>query len=224
MIRALIADDDRVGATLLSKTMAAWNFDTRVAHDGEAAWTLIHAHAPQVAIVDWMMPGLDGPDLCRRIRRDAATAHLYVILLTARDSREDLLAGLNAGADDYLVKPFDHEELLARLRVGVRVVTLQERLAERVAALETAVSTVKRLEGLIPICSYCKRIRSESDDWEQLESYISEHSNAQFSHGICPPCLTAAYAEVDRASAHTAAKASTSTPSPQHATRPPRRR
>jgi sigma-B regulation protein RsbU (phosphoserine phosphatase) len=198
MIRALIADDDRIGTTLLSRTMANWNFDVRIAHDGEAAWTAIKEHAPQVAIVDWMMPVLDGPDLCRRIRDDAATAHLYVILLTSRDSRDDLVAGLNAGADDYLVKPFDHEELLARLRVGVRVVMLQERLAERVSALEIAVSTVKRLQGLIPICSYCKRIRSEGNDWEQLESYISEHSDAQFSHGICPPCLTAAYAEIDR--------------------------
>ena len=199
MIRALVADDDRVGTTVLSRTMASWNFDVRVAHDGEAAWAEVKNHSPQVAIVDWMMPVLDGPDLCRRIRHDAATAHLYVILLTSRDSREDLVAGLNAGADDYLVKPFDHEELLARLRVGVRVVTLQERLAERVTALETAVSTVKRLQGLIPICSYCKRIRSEGNDWEQLESYISEHSNAQFSHGICPPCLSAAYAEIDDA-------------------------
>jgi phosphoserine phosphatase RsbU/P len=199
MIRAVIADDDRIGTTVLSRTMAGWNFDVRVAHDGEAAWALLKDHAPQVAIFDWMMPVLDGPDLCRRIRHDASTAHLYVILLTSRDSREDLVAGLNAGADDYLVKPFDHEELLARLRVGVRVVTLQERLAERDTALETAVSTVKRLEGLIPICSYCKRIRSEGNDWEQLESYISEHSNAQFSHGICPPCLSAAYAEIDHA-------------------------
>ena len=117
---------------------------------------------------------------------------MYLILLTSRDSRADVVAGLNAGADDYLVKPFDPDELRARLQVGVRVLRLQERLADRVAELETAVSTVKRLQGLIPICSYCKRIRSEGNDWEQLESYISEHSDAQFSHGICPPCLDAA--------------------------------
>jgi CheY-like chemotaxis protein len=191
-MRALIADDDRIGTAILSRALANWNFEVAVAHDGEAAWDLVRGQAPQLAIIDWMMPTLDGLELCRRIRLDPVRAHMYLILLTSRDSRADVVAGLNAGADDYLVKPFDPDELRARLQVGVRVLRLQERLADRVAELETAVSTVKRLQGLIPICSYCKRIRSEGNDWEQLESYISEHSDAQFSHGICPPCLDAA--------------------------------
>jgi sigma-B regulation protein RsbU (phosphoserine phosphatase) len=197
MMRALIADDDHIGTAILSRALARWQFDVSLAHDGEAAWDLIQTRAPQLAIVDWMMPALDGPGLCRRIRQDATTAHMYVILLTSRDSRADLVAGLESGADDYLIKPFDPEELRARLQVGVRVLALQERLADRVAELETAVSTVKRLQGLIPICSYCKRIRSDRNDWEQLETYISEHSDAQFSHGICPPCLATAWASVD---------------------------
>jgi CheY-like chemotaxis protein len=173
--------------------MASWHFDVRVVHDGEAAWAEVTE--PCAASGDRRLDDAGA----RRTRSvpagsgtTASTAHLYVILLTSRDSREDLVAGLNAGADDYLVKPFDHEELLARLRVGVRVVTLQERLAERVTALGNRRVDVEAAAGLIPICSYCKRIRSEGNDWEQLESYISEHSNAQFSHGICPPCLSAA--------------------------------
>ena len=195
-MKVLIADDDRIATTKLSHALAKWSFDARAAHDGESAWTLIQAEAPQLAIVDWMMPVLDGPALCRRIRQDPATAHMYLILLTSRDSRADVIAGLDSGADDYLIKPFDTEELRARLHVGVRVLTLQERLADRVAELEAAVSVVKRLQGLIPICSYCKRIRTDSNDWEQLESYISEHSDAQFSHGICPPCLATAWADI----------------------------
>jgi sigma-B regulation protein RsbU (phosphoserine phosphatase) len=195
-MRALIADDDRVATAKLARALASWDFDVSLAHDGESAWSLTQSQAPQLAILDWMMPALDGPALCRRIRQDATTAHMYLILLTSRDSRTDVVAGLDAGADDYLVKPFDPEELRARLQVGVRVLTLQERLADRIAKLETAVSTVKRLQGLIPICSYCKRIRSDSNDWEQLESYISEHTDAQFSHGICPSCLAVAYAEL----------------------------
>jgi len=198
LMRALIVDDDRIAAALLSRALADWQFEVSVAHDGEAGWDMAVALAPQLAIIDWMMPALDGPGLCRRIRQDATTAHMYVILLTSRDSRSDVVAGLDAGADDYLVKPFDLEELRARLHVGVRVLTLQERLADRVAELEAAVSTVKRLQGLIPICSYCKRIRSEGNDWEQLESYISEHTDAQFSHGICPPCLAVAIADLDK--------------------------
>jgi DNA-binding response OmpR family regulator len=188
-VRALIADDDRVTTAKLSRALTNWHFDVELAHDGESAWELARAAAPQLAIVDWMMPALDGPALCARIRQDPTTAHMYLILLTSRDNRADVVAGLNAGADDYLIKPVNPEELRARLHVGVRVVTLQERLAARVAALEAAVSTVKRLHGMIPICSYCKRIRSDSEDWEQLESYISQHTDAHFSHGICPPCL-----------------------------------
>jgi sigma-B regulation protein RsbU (phosphoserine phosphatase) len=195
-MRALVADDDRIVTRMLARSLADWNFDVSVAEDGESAWGVVQTGAPHLAIVDWMMPTLDGPDLCRRIRQDAAHAHMYLILLTSRDSRADLIEGLNAGADDYLVKPFDPGELRARIQVGVRVLTLQERLADRVTELEAAVSTVKRLQGLIPICSYCKRIRSEGNDWEQLESYISEHSEAQFSHGICPPCLVTAYSEL----------------------------
>ena len=193
-MRALIVDDDRIVTTLLARALADWHFEVSVAHDGESAWDLTRTQAPQLAIIDWVMPTLDGPDLCRRIRQDPNHAHMHLILLSSRGSREDIVAGLNAGADDYLVKPFDTAELRARLHVGVRVLTLQERLADRVAELEAAVSAVKRLHGLLPICSYCKRIRTDSNDWEQLDRYIAEHTDAQFSHGICPPCLAAACA------------------------------
>jgi phosphoserine phosphatase RsbU/P len=197
-MKALIADDDRIVTAKLSRALANWHFDVSLAHDGESAWGVIQTQAPRLAIVDWMMPALDGLGLCRRIRQDPTTAHMYLILLTSRDSRADVVAGLDSGADDYLVKPFDPEELRARLHVGVRVLALQERLADRVVELEAAVSTIKRLQGLIPICSYCKRIRSDSNDWEQLESYISEHTDAHFSHGICPPCLAAVCADLQK--------------------------
>jgi cytochrome c553 len=127
---------------------------------------------------------------------DAATAHMYLILLTTRGCRADVIEGLDAGADDYLVKPCDPGELRARLRVGERVLMLQERLSERVVELEAAAMTVKQLQGLIPICSYCKRIRSRGDDWEQLESYISGRTDAHFTHGVCPTCLAAAAADL----------------------------
>lgn len=120
MMRALIADDDPIATTILSRAMARWQFDITVAADGEAAWTAIQTHATHFAIVDWMMPALDGPALCRRIRADASTAHMYVVLLTSRDSRADLIVGLDSGADDYLVKPFSPRELLARIRAVLR--------------------------------------------------------------------------------------------------------
>lgn len=198
-MRALIADDDRITTAILARTLERWNFEVTVAHDGGTAWELLCGdHAPSLAILDWMMPTLDGPELCRRIRQDPARAHMYVLLLTSRDSRADVIAGLDAGADDYLIKPFDTEELRARVHVGIRVLTLQEHLAERVAELQAALSKVKQLHGLLPICSYCKRIRTDQNYWEQLDSYITQHSDAQFSHGICPSCLDTIRKEFDK--------------------------
>jgi sigma-B regulation protein RsbU (phosphoserine phosphatase) len=188
-MRALIADDDRITTAILSNTLQRWNIDVSVAHDGGAAWqTLNDGELTPLAIVDWMMPTIDGLELCRRIRQAKAHAHMYVILLTGRDDRADIVAGLDAGADDYIVKPFDPDELRARVQVGLRVLGLQERLADRVAELEHALSRVKQLHGLLPICSYCKRIRGDDRYWQQVDAYIAEHTDAQFTHGICPPC------------------------------------
>jgi phosphoserine phosphatase RsbU/P len=196
-MRALIADDDRSTTLMLSRMLTQWGIEVTTAHDGQTAWNLMRtAPRPSVAILDWMMPDLDGIEICRRVRDDESLRHLYVILLTSRDTRADLIAGLNAGADDYLVKPFDPDELRARLHVGLRVVGLQERLAERVDALQQALSQVKQLHGLLPICSYCKRIRSDTNYWQAVETYIADHSDAQFSHGICPACFDNVMAEL----------------------------
>jgi sigma-B regulation protein RsbU (phosphoserine phosphatase) len=144
-----------------------------------------------------MMPLMDGPDICRRVRAELPLANMYLMLVTARETRRDLIAGLDAGADDYVIKPFDPDELRARVAVGVRVLTLQDKLAERVSELQAALNNVKQLRGLLPICSYCKRIRGDDHYWQQVEGYIAEHSNAQFSHGICPSCYATISAELD---------------------------
>src|SRR6266536_81338 len=147
-MKAVVADDDRVAAEILSRTLQRWGFDVTVAFDGEDAWQKIReATGSTLAVLDWMMPHLNGPDVCRRVRDELPRANMYLMLLTALESRRDVVTGLNAGADDYVVKPFDHDELRARVMVGVRVLTLQERLADRVAELETALSNVKQLRG-----------------------------------------------------------------------------
>ena len=196
-IRVLIADDDRIATRILAAALEPWHFDVSVVQDGEAAWAHLRAFRPQLAILDWEMPGANGPELCRRARRTPDCAGTYIILLTGRDGRANLIEGLDAGADDYLTKPFHREELRARVQVGVRVTTLQQRLAERVEELQQALANVQQLEGFISICSYCKRIRSDAEQWEQMEHYISDHSHAQFSHGVCPACFEKVRAEFD---------------------------
>jgi phosphoserine phosphatase RsbU/P len=194
----LVAEDDRVTGEILARTLQRWGHETTLVGDGTQAWAFLRdATAPTMAILDWMMPGTDGPDVCRRVRAERPEANMYLLLVTAREGRSDVVAGLDAGADDYIIKPFDPEELRARVAVGVRVVGLQQKLAERVAELQTALSNVKQLRGLLPICSYCKRIRGDDQYWQQVDGYIAQHSDAQFSHGICPSCFATINAELD---------------------------
>lgn len=188
-MRILIAEDDPVSRRLLEATLRRWGHEVVITCDGAVAWReLQQAEAPKLVILDWMMPEVDGAELCRRIRATPNGASFYLLLLTAKGEKTDIVTGLEAGADDYLVKPFDREELRVRLRSGVRVLELQDALRERVRELERAISQVKTLQGILPICSYCKKIRDDANYWLQVESYVSKHTEVQFSHGICPGC------------------------------------
>src|SRR5215471_7540674 len=145
-MRTLVADDDLITATLLSTTLARSGMDVTVAHDGDVAWQQLNSvQPPALAILDWMMPTLDGVELCRRIRSTQRLAGMYVILVTGRDSRDDLVAGLQAGADDYMAKPIDVAELKARLGVGIRVANLQQSLTRNVDELKATRDRLARL-------------------------------------------------------------------------------
>jgi CheY-like chemotaxis protein len=186
----LVAEDEPVSRRLLERSLEQWGFTPVVCPDGaEALARLQSPDAPRIAVLDWVMPTIDGIEICRAIRDVATPTQPYLILLTARSRPEDIVAGLRAGADDYITKPVDREELQARLHVGMRIVGLQRRLSDRVAELEAALANVRRLQGLLPICAYCKRIRDDRNYWNQVETYIGEHAGVQFSHGICPSCL-----------------------------------
>ena len=188
-MRILIAEDDAVSRRVLEATLLKWNYEVVVTTDGpQALEALKKPDAPSLALLDWMMPGLDGSEVCRQVRQTIGDRLLYVLLLTAKGSKDDIVEGLNAGADDYIVKPFDRAELQARLDVGQRILRLQTELAARVKELELALSKVKQLQGLLPICCYCKKIRDDQNYWRQVEGYVAEHSEAQFTHAICPSC------------------------------------
>lgn len=190
-MRILIAEDEPTSRLLLEKSLLGWGHEVVVCTDGAQAWEALQApDAPSLAILDWMMPELDGIDVCRRARQTEGLQNLYVIMLTTRDAEEDIVAGLDAGANDYVTKPPRRRELQARIGVGERVVELQQQVAQRVKELEEALSKVKTLQGLLPICSYCKKIRGDNNYWKQVEGYIEDHADVSFSHGICPDCYT----------------------------------
>lgn len=190
-MRVLIAEDDSVSRLLLESILREWDYEVVSTGDGSDAWdALCQPNAPRLAIVDWQMPVVDGLELCRRARATPETALLYLLLLTGKGGTENVVTGLRAGANDYITKPFELDELAARLNVGRRVLELQQNLADRVVELERTLAQVNRLHGLIPICAWCKKVRNDANYWQQVEDYIGEHSDIRFSHGICPDCFS----------------------------------
>ena len=146
----VIAEDDLVSRTLISSLMEKWGFKAVVTQDGHEAMKALRAEqGPAVAILDWMMPGMDGLQVCRRVRESEKM--VYVIMLTSRGTKENIVEGLQAGADDYLIKPFDKNELLARIQVGFRILELHNALAARVRELEAASVEIGQLRLRIPL-------------------------------------------------------------------------
>ena len=201
-MRALIADDDPVTAALLRRLAAALESRRRGrGHDGAAAWESSDCEhdPPSLAILDWMMPSIDGLELCRRIRE--TPTHAAHVRDPADRPRQPRRHGRRARSGRRrLPGQAVRYRRTARPRAtsAIRILTLQQQLTEQIAALRETLANVKQLKGLLPICSYCKRIRKDEDYWQQVEGYISEHSDAQFSHGICPGCFENVQEELTR--------------------------
>ncbi|MGI5878984.1 MAG: GGDEF domain-containing protein [Syntrophomonadaceae bacterium] len=130
-MKVLVADDDQITRKVVRALLNKWGYEAVEAEDGDQAWQILQQDdAPRLILADWIMPGIDGPELCRRLRIRSDSSYHYIILLTSRDSKEDIVGGLNAGADDYITKPFMTQELEVRLRIGVRILELQQSLQE----------------------------------------------------------------------------------------------
>src|SRR5687768_14405870 len=175
-MKILIAEDDPVSVKILQFTLEHWGHEVVCAASGTEAWRLFDEDPFRLVVSDWMMPGMDGLELCHKIRQRGKTEYTYFILLTAINTgRENLRKAMDAAIDDFLAKPLDREAIYMRLRV-----------AERILGFTTE---IRLLKELIPICMYCKRVRDDTDYWQQVETYIHDCTGSNFSHGICPDCF-----------------------------------
>jgi len=181
-MKTLIAEDHRETRETLAILLRLEGYDVVEAASGLEAWDQFEHDRFTLVLSDWLMPQVDGLELCRRIRATERPYYSYVILLTALKGKAHFLQAMSAGIDDFISKPFDADELRAKLHVAERIVTLQDR--------------VKRLEGILPTCMYCKKIRDENQVWVSIEQYVSERSSAEFSHGLCPDCFPKASAHL----------------------------
>ena len=197
-MKILIAEDDITQRSVLTAVLKKFGHEVVATVNGAEAWQVMQqADAPKLAILDWIMPEMDGTAVVRRIRTLQGSRPPYIIMLTSKGEKADIIAGLNAGANDYLTKPFDPAELHARVEVGSRMIDLQSTLADKISELQKALNEVRTLRGLIPICMYCKKIRDDKGFWAQVESYVSAHSEAEFTHGCCPVCAEKFLSEFD---------------------------
>jgi len=195
-MRVLIAEDDLTSHKILKAVLDKWGYEVVSTYNGREAWKALRdADSPRLAILDWMMPEMDGIEIIRKIRERSELKTMYIILLTAKGRKEDIVSGLETGADDYIAKPFDREELHARVQVGQRVLELQSALEDRIKELQDALDQIKTLKGLVPMCASCKKIRDDEGYWQEVEAYMMEHSEMEFSHGLCPDCLKKHYPE-----------------------------
>ena len=173
-MKILAIEDQPVAALQLMAVLKALGHEAEHAQDGQEAWARLTQGGYRVVVCDWRMPGIDGLDLCRMIRERGGDYVYFILFSSTPVTRESRAAALAAGVDDFLSKPADPEELGMRLHVAERIIGLTRRVTE--------------LEAILPICSYCKKVRDDRAYWQQIESYFSQHQGTKFSHGVCPAC------------------------------------
>ncbi|HUJ70955.1 MAG TPA: response regulator [Verrucomicrobiae bacterium] len=173
-MNVLVVEDDEVSRRILRRSLSRLGYTVSQASDGAEAWALLQRESIRIVVSDWTMPQMDGLALCRLVRERTDGNYTYFILLTGHQGDEDYREAMAAGADDFLTKPVDREELQIRLLVARRILKFT--------------TQVRQLKTLLPICIYCKKIRDDHDYWEKMETYIHEHTGTDFSHSICPDC------------------------------------
>ncbi|MCP4105084.1 MAG: response regulator [Desulfobacteraceae bacterium] len=192
----LVTDDNIQNLQVLSEMLRSRNYKVATVKDGFKALKFAKTKNPDIILLDIIMPEMDGFEVCRQLKSKDNTKDIPIIFISALNETEDIVKGFRAGGADYITKPFQSEEVLARIEAHLNLRRLQKHLQEKNAQLKDALEKVKTLKGLIPICANCKKIRDDKGYWHQVEAYIREHSEAEFSHGICSECLKKLYPEV----------------------------
>jgi PleD family two-component response regulator len=191
----LVVDDNPKNVQVLGTILMDAKYRVAVANNGAMVFEVLKKLRPDLILLDIMMPEMDGYEVCRRLKADPGTHEIPIIFLTAKTETDDIVKGFDLGAADFITKPFRAKELLARVHTHYTLTNLQQNLKRKNQELEEALSNVKTLSGLLPICSFCKRIRNASGSWEYLESFIRGHTTADFTHSICPECSRSHYGE-----------------------------
>ncbi len=184
-MKILILEDDPIACAVLQGLLQALGHGFTVATTGEEGWAKFSAEPHRLVVCDWILPGIDGLELCRRIRQRGGDYTYFILLSTQTTSADNLDQATAAGVDDFLTKPAKLAELKARLHVADRILHYA--------------TQVQQLESFIPICSHCKRVRDDRNYWNQIESYIKARTGSSFSHGVCPDCYNAVYVPQMRA-------------------------
>jgi len=193
----LVVDDTHDNLRLLSKLLIENGYYVRPVSDGKRALSAIQNQLPDLILLDIMMPGMDGYEVCRHLQADERTRNIPIIFISALNEIIDKVKAFSIGGRDYISKPFQEEEVLARIKTHLTIRKLQKRLEEQNEKLQKSLDEIKTLQGIIPICASCKMIRDDEGFWKQVEVYITEHSDAQFSHGICPGCAKKLYPDLN---------------------------
>ena len=189
----LIADDTPENLRLLSEMLETQGYRVRAVTSGKRALGSVQAALPDLILLDIMMPDMNGYEVAHELQKDQRTNHVPIIFISALSDIKDKVNAFTAGGVDYISKPFQLEEVLARVETHLKLRALQRQLEQRVQELEQALKQVRLLSGLLPICANCKKIRDDQGYWHQVEVYIRDHSEANFSHGLCPDCVRELY-------------------------------
>lgn len=192
----LVVDDNPDNLRLLEKILTEHHYNARLATSGSRALATVRKEAPDLILLDIMMPGMDGFEVCRRLKSDGQTAHIPVIFISAVSETIDKVKAFSLGAVDYISKPFQEDEVLARVKTHLTLSLLQRRMEKKNAELEKALAEINILRGIIPICVSCKKIRNDDGYWQQIEDYFRDHSDAEFSFGLCEACAHKLYPDV----------------------------